>query len=72
MAAVFDAKEVAAAVNSLIRLDRSDQQSLLEVIEDYFCPPHYPDSEEDSEESEDEVEEMDTSSTRPTTVDEGA
>lgn len=31
------ASEAAKAVNSILNLSSDDQQSLLEVIEDYFC-----------------------------------
>ena len=59
---VMTTKEIAVALNEIIRLESSDQAKLLEVIEDYFCPPHV--------ESEDE-EEMDIFPTSPTKVDEG-
>ena len=55
-ARVVDAAE---AVNSLLHLDASDQQSVLEMIQDYFTSP-LDDSSEDSDsnnESDDELEE---------------
>ena len=39
MAAKFDCIKAAQAVNSLMRIDPRDQEALLEVISDYFCPP---------------------------------
>ena len=32
-------KDIAAAINSLLKLDAADQGSLLETIEDYFTSP---------------------------------
>ena len=32
-------KDIAAAINSLLKLDAADQGSLLETIEDYFTRP---------------------------------
>ena len=32
-------KDIAAAINSLLKLDAADQRSLLETIEDYFTSP---------------------------------
>ena len=32
-------KDIAAAINSLLKLDAADQMSLLETIEDYFTSP---------------------------------
>ena len=32
-------KDIAAAINSLLKLDATDQGSLLETIEDYFTSP---------------------------------
>ena len=35
----YSASEAARAVNELLRLDSRDQDALLEVLSDYFCPP---------------------------------
>ena len=32
-------KDIAAAINSLLKLDAADQGSLLETIDDYFTSP---------------------------------
>lgn len=56
----FSANQAAQAINDLIRLDcEADQQALLDVIDDYFCPPDY---HSDSESDDDLME--------PTSVDE--
>ena len=36
---VPQSKDIAAAINSLLKLDAADQGSLLETIEDYFTSP---------------------------------
>ena len=47
--------EAARAVNALLHLGCEDQQSLLEVLEDYFCAPggdSLSDEEDDSDKEE--------------------
>ena len=46
------ASEVARAVNALLDFSSSDQQALLEVIEDYFTSPDDADREDDIEDED--------------------
>ena len=53
-------KQVARSINSLMRLSPADQGSLLEVIEDYFCPSASISSVHDPEEfSDDDIDDVD-------------
>ena len=47
--AASSAQEAAKAINLLMKLPPGDQQSLLEVSEDYFTPNNGCDSDRDSE-----------------------
>ena len=35
----FSAEEVARAVNQVVQFEAEDQEGLLELIDDYVCPP---------------------------------
>ena len=35
----FSAEDVARAVNQLVRFEAEDQEGLLEIIDNYVCPP---------------------------------
>ena len=43
------AQEAADAVNQLMHMDPQDQLALLEVIDDFFCPPCHDSSDSDSD-----------------------
>ena len=35
----FSAEEVARAVNQVVQFEAEDQEALLELLDDYVCPP---------------------------------